>query len=95
MTSKVFEKHMVLQIKLQNCSEEVSPKIRYVRFWKVIKVYLFKLGGSLHVRVNPVNKVAGLGVHSRVAGLGASISPADNSVKTKSTHEGATRVSLQ
>ena len=46
------------------------------------------------MRVNPVNKVAGLGVHSRVAGLGASVSPADNSVKTKSTHEGAARVSL-
>jgi len=46
------------------------------------------------VRVNPVNKVAGLGVHSGVAGLSTSVSPADNSVKTKSTHEGAARVSL-
>ena len=52
-------------------------------------------GGSLHVRVDPVNKVAGLGVHSGVARLGTSVTPADNSVKTKSTHEGAARVSLQ
>ena len=47
------------------------------------------------MRVDPVNKVAGLGVHSGVARLGTSVTPADNSVKTKSTHEGAARVSLQ
>ena len=59
-----------------------------------MKVYLCKFGENLHVRVNPVNKVAGLGVDTGVAGLGASVSPADNSVKTESAHEGATRVSL-
>ena len=49
---------------------------------------------NLHVGVDPVNEVAGLGVDTGVSGLGASVSPADNSIKTESAHEGATRVSL-
>ena len=40
----------------------------------------------LHMRIDPVNKRAGLSVDSRVARLGASVSPTDNSVKTKSAH---------
>ena len=58
-------------------------------------MYLCKLSDNLHVRVDPVDEVACLGVDSGVAGLGASVSPADNSVKTESAHEGAARVSLQ
>ena len=54
-----------------------------------------ELADSLHVRVDPVHEVASLGVDAGVAGLGASVSPADDSVKTKSAHEGAARVSLQ
>merc|ERR550534_2151001 len=57
-------------------------------------MYLCKLGDNLHVRVDPVDKVACLGVDSGVSGLGASVSPADHSVKTEAAHEGAARVSL-
>merc|ERR1719438_586001 len=49
---------------------------------------------DLHVRVDPGNKVAGLCVDSGEARLGTPVSPGDDTVKTESTHEGSTRVSL-
>ena len=49
---------------------------------------------DLHVRVDPWNKVAGLCVDSGEARLGTPVSPGDDTVKTESTHEGSTRVSL-
>merc|ERR1719382_1775972 len=49
---------------------------------------------SLHVGVDPVHEVAGLGIDPGVARLGTPVAPAHYAVKTKSAHEGAARVSL-
>ena len=49
---------------------------------------------SLHVGVDPVHEVAGLGIDSGVARLGTSVAPAHYAIKTESAHEGAARVSL-
>merc|ERR1711996_50454 len=49
---------------------------------------------DLHVRVDPRDKVAGLGVDSSESRLGTSVSPGYNSIKTKSTHEWSSRISL-
>merc|ERR1711971_158796 len=49
---------------------------------------------TLHVGVDPVDEVGGLCVHSWVAGLGAPVSPRDNSGKLVAAHEWTARVSL-
>merc|ERR1712226_205556 len=48
----------------------------------------------LHVVVDPVDKVAGLGVDTGVAGLGASIAPGHHSGQLVAAHEWAARVTL-
>merc|ERR1719209_2425577 len=48
----------------------------------------------LHVRVDPVDKVGGLRVHSGVAGLSAPVSPGDDSGELVAAHEWTARVSL-
>ena len=49
---------------------------------------------GLHVVVDPVDKVAGLGVDTGVAGLGASIAPGHHSGQLVAAHEWAARVTL-
>ena len=49
---------------------------------------------NLHVGVDPWDKVAGLCVDSWESWLSTTVSPADDSVKSESTHEWATGVSL-
>merc|ERR1711874_516518 len=46
------------------------------------------------VGIDPVNKVAGLGVDTGVAGLGTAVTPADDSGQLVAAHEGTARVSL-
>merc|ERR1712212_505282 len=55
--------------------------------------YIEKLH-NLHMIVDPINKVRGLGIYSRVASLSTAIAPRHNTGQLVSTHEGATRVSL-
>merc|ERR1712212_360930 len=55
--------------------------------------YIEKLH-NLHITVDPINKVRGLGIHSRVASLSTAMAPRNNTGQLVSTHERATRVSL-
>merc|ERR1719431_1736727 len=48
----------------------------------------------LHVAVDPVHKVGGLGVHPGVAGLSTPVSPGDHAGEFVAAHEGAAGVSL-
>ena len=52
------------------------------------RVYLEAVG------VDPVHKVAGLGVDTGVSGLGTAVAPADHSGQLVAAHEGTARVSL-
>ena len=66
--------------------------------WDVVRDIFIELEDSLHVRVDPVHEVACLGVDSRVAGLGASVSPADDTILNSCisflAHKWSSRVAL-
>merc|ERR1712062_460044 len=63
-------------------------------YWESVFVGRWGWFYILHVRVDPVDKVGGLGVHSGVAGLSAPVSPGDDSGELVAAHEWTARVSL-
>merc|ERR1739848_54382 len=63
-------------------------------YWESVLVGRWGWFYILHVRVDPVDKVGSLGVHSGVTGLSAPVSPGDDSGELVAAHEWTAGVSL-
>merc|ERR1712122_278408 len=63
-------------------------------YWESVLVGRWGWFYILHVRVDPVDKVRSLGVHSGVTGLSAPVSPGDDSGELVAAHEWTAGVSL-